>query len=60
LTHTQAWQKLPEKYLGTMVVPLVVHWQAHTNRKSDIHSTIFMIDTDKSGSALHNNYIKDN
>jgi hypothetical protein len=57
-THTQAWKKLPEKYLRTMVVPLVVHRQTLTNNKSNVHSTIFMSDTDKSGSALHSNYIK--
>jgi hypothetical protein len=58
-THTQAWKKLPEKYLRTMVIPLVVHWQAHTNGKSNVHSTIFMGDIDKSDSTLHIDYIKD-
>jgi hypothetical protein len=42
-----------------MIVPLVVHRQAHTNGKSNVHSTVFMSDTDKSGSALHIDYIKD-
>jgi hypothetical protein len=43
-----------------MVVPLVVHRQAHTNSKINVHTTVFMSDTDKSGSALHIDYIKDN
>jgi hypothetical protein len=42
-----------------MVVPLVVHWQEHTNSKSNVHSIEFMSDTDKSGNALHSDYIKD-
>jgi hypothetical protein len=52
--------KIAQKYLGTVVVPLVAQRQTYTNSKNDVHSTLFMRDTDKSGSALYSDYIKDN